>query len=120
MAVDEVIERSLRVINLAFTDEDGNPVTPTSASYRIDDVGSGTEVRGDTAIAITAPNTDVDIPLTAADTSILDETKPYETRRLTYTWTYSTLTSPSVEADDNDEYLYNVVNLQGVTTPSPP
>jgi len=120
MAIDEVKERSLKVINIAFVDEDGNPVTPTSASYRIDDVGSDVEVRGNTAISIVAPATDVDVPLTASDTSILDETRAYETKRLTYSWTYNTATSPSVEADDNDEYLYNVVNLKGVTTPSPP
>jgi hypothetical protein len=119
MAIDEVNERSLKVINLAFTDEDGTAVTPISASYRIDDVGSDAEIRDDTAIAIADPDTDVDIPLVASDTSILDETHPYETRRLTYSWTYNTLTSPSVVASDNAEYLYNVLNLKGVTTPSP-
>lgn len=115
--MDQVNERGTWVTTVAFTDEDGNAVVPASASYRIDDVGSDTEVRGDTAISALASS--VEILWTAADTSILDETKPYETRRMTVTWTYATATSPSVTGNGSEEYLLNVTNLKGVTTPSP-
>ncbi len=119
MAIDEVNERSIKVVNVAFTDEDGTAVTPTSASYRIDDVGSGTQVRDDTAISIVAPDTSADIILDATDTSILDEFNLYETKRVTFSWEYATETSPSVTGTGTHEYLINVINLAGVTTPSP-
>lgn len=115
--MDEVTERSSWITTVAFTDEDGEAVVPASASYRVDDVGSGTEVRDDTDISPLAASTDV--ILTAADTSILDETHPYETRRVTVSWTFPTASSPSVTGTGTKEYLVNVVNLKGVTTPSP-
>ena len=119
MVINEVNERSIHIFNVAFIDEDGAAVTPVTASYRVDDVGSDVQVRDDTDISIAAPDTDKDVILTVADTSILDETKPYETRRVTVVWTYWTQTSPSVTGNGTYEYLLNVVNLKGVTTPSP-
>lgn len=115
--MDEVTERSTWITTVSFTDEDEDPVVPASASYRIDDVGSDTEIRDDTEIS--PLDSEVDIILTAADTSILDETRPYETRRVTVSWTYPTAASPSVTGTGTKEYLLNVVNLKGVTTPSP-
>lgn len=111
MSIDTVNERSTWITTVAFTDEDGEEVVPAAASYRIDDVASGTEIRDDTAITSLAKA--IEIKWTAADTRILDETHPYETRRLTLTWTYGSDSPPS---QGTSEYLLNVVNLKGVTT----
>lgn len=115
--MDQANERSVAIINIAFTDENGDPVVPSSATYQIDDVGSGTAIRA--ATAISPLDTDVDIALTSEDLVILDETKPYETRRVTFEWVYNTDTSPSISASGNKEYFLNVANLHAVTTPSP-
>lgn len=112
--IDEVNERSAWFTTITFTDEDGLPVVPSIASYRIDDVPSGVEIRADTVI--NPLSTSVDTKWERADTLILDETHPYETRRMTITWIYGTDSPPSHGAS---EYLLNVVNLKGVTTPSP-
>jgi len=111
MATDAVNERGTHITTVAFTDEDDAPVTPGSASYRIDDVGSDTEVRADTDIE--SLDEEIEIVWETADTSILDETHPYETRRMTVTWIYDT------DKQNSAEYLLNIINLKGVTTPSP-
>ncbi len=115
--MDCVNERSTWFTTVSFTDENGDPVVPESAQYRIDDCGTDEEVRGDTAIA--PLGTSSSVMWGPADTSILDEARPYETRRLTVSWTYSTSASPSAQAEGHSEYLLNVINLKGVATPSP-
>jgi hypothetical protein len=112
--VDEVNERSSWPTTIVFTDENGDPVVPASASYRIDDVGTGIEIVGDTAITSLASTVNIIWP--PSSTSILDDTKPYETRRMTVEWTYGATSPPG---QGTQEYLVNVVNLQMITTPSP-
>ena len=51
MRYDTVNEKSTSIVTLSFADEAGNAVTPTSGTYRIDDVASGTQIKGDTAFA---------------------------------------------------------------------
>jgi hypothetical protein len=115
--MDVVNERSTYILTVSFLDEDGAAVVPASASYRIDDVGSDAGIRDDTEISPLAA--EVDLVLTAGDTSILDETHPYETRRVTVSWTFLTAASPSLLGTGTTEHLVNVANLKGVTTPSP-
>ena len=113
--IEQVNERSTRVFPISFTDGNGDAVIPNAASYRIDDVGSGAAVRDDTELQLTSPaTTSADIVLGPSDTSILDETKAYETRRITVSWTYGDDSPP---AQETAEYFLNVVNLRGVTTP---
>ncbi len=110
--MSEVNERTTLIVTVAFSDEDDLPVIPESASYRIDDVGSGTAVRDSTAIAPLSSS--VDIEWEPSDTSILDETHTRETRRMTVTWLYDSSTKQG-----SAEYLVDIINLRGVTTPSP-
>lgn len=113
--IDEVNERSTWITDISFTDENGDPVVPSIASYRVDDVGTDVEIRDDTTITFDSPpGPFVSVEWTKEDTSILDERHPYETRRMTVSWEYDT------DKHGNAEYLLNVRNLKGITTPSPP
>jgi hypothetical protein len=115
--MDSVNERSTWLTTVPFTNENKDAVVPTKASYRIDDVGSDQEIRTEKDLSALAEQ--IQIMWEPSDTSILDESHPYETRRLTVFWTYDTATSPPTEGEGHAEYLLNVVNLKGVTTPSP-
>jgi hypothetical protein len=99
-------ERSTWITTVSFFDEDNDPVTPDSASYRIDDVSSGTEVREDTDIETLA--TTVEIEWEPADTAILDDSRMNEKKRLTITWIYDT------DKQGTAEYILNVKNLRGL------
>lgn len=107
--MDEVNERTTPVLTFAFTDEDGDPVTPTAATYAIEDVGSWTEILAETNI--TGLDTSVDITLTQAQTRILTETNPYEARRITVKFDYGS------SKHGNLEEVIRIKNLYGVTTP---
>lgn len=109
--MDTVNERTKWVTTHNFTDENDAPVVPATASYRIDDVGSLAEIHADDTIE--SLDSSIEIAWTASDTSILDETRPYETRRMTITWTYGS------GGNGHAEYFLNVLNLKGVTSPSP-
>jgi hypothetical protein len=113
MAIDRVNERKTWITQVAFTDDAGEPVTPTSAQYRIDDVGSGSVVRE--ATPISSLGEEVEIIWEPADTIILDESHIYELRRMTVEWQYG---SPAT-LFGTEEYLLQIKNLRGVTTPSP-
>jgi acylphosphatase len=72
-------EGSAQVIPITFLDRLGQAVIPTRASYRIDDLGSGSEVRGDTEI--TQLDSTINIGITETDTAILDPVaNEYESR----------------------------------------
>lgn len=116
-SVDSINERSSWVKAIEFTDENGDLVVATSASYRIDDVGSDAQIRDDTEVSLNSPpGTDAEINLNPSDTVILDEVHLYETRRLTVTWLFG---NDSPTKQKSAEYLFNVVNLKGITAPSP-
>lgn len=112
MSIDEVNQRGTWITTVDFTNEDGDAVTPTAAVYRIDDIGSGTVVRGNTAIE--SLSSSIEITWSATDTAILDESHAYETRRLTVFYDYSTGKHGSPK-----QYFLNVINLFGITSTSP-
>jgi hypothetical protein len=80
--------------------------SPTPATYRIDDVYFGTEIRGDTVLSVAAS---VEITLTPDDNAILDPGNSYEKRRVTVKATYGS------SGGVNDEYDYQVKNLAKVS-----
>ena len=115
--IDCANERSTPVTRITFKDDNGDPVVPAAAFYRIDDVGSGTEVRGETEIIIPSPATaEADIRWSQADTTILDESNAYETRLMTVWWTYGNDSPPN---QGSSQYYLNIKNLFGMTAPSP-
>lgn len=99
-----VNEQSTAYLTCTFNDKNGQPAAPTSVSYRIDDVGTGNQVRGDTAIAA-APS--VEIELNALDNAIITAGKA-NTRKVTVTATYG--------ANDllRSDFIYSIRNLAEV------
>jgi len=101
--MDQINELSAMVLDIAFTDEAGDPTTPSAAVYRIDD-SSGEEILDDTPITGLAPTVSITIP---GDLNrILDQSRYAETRMVTLRWTYGT---PAKQG--TAEYKYRIRNL---------
>ena len=97
-----VNEKTTCALVLSFTDETGAAVTPSSGSYRIDDVDSGTQVLGDTAFTPTSATHS--LVITAAQNSQIS-TNPSEGRRVTITWLYGS------GKQGTAEHIYLLKNL---------
>lgn len=104
--METVNEQSTAYLTVTFKDKAGAAVSPASASYRIDDVQSGTAVRADTALT---PAAQVEITLSPTDNTLVDPTKRQEIRRLTVTGVYGA--SDKVSA----KYDYQLANLTFIT-----
>lgn len=105
--MERVKERSTAYLTVTFRDKAGAAQAPTSATYRIDDAGSGAEVLGNTAIGAVAASVELTLPPSV--NALLTAANPSEFRRVTVVALYG--------ADDavRDEYVYEVINLAGVT-----
>ena len=101
--MEEFNEGSTGYVTVSFFDGAGASAVPASLSYRIDDVPSGTEIRGDTSLA---PAASVEITLTPTDNQILDDTRIGEVRAITVTATYGATDAV------NSAYQYRVLNLR--------
>lgn len=102
--MDLVNEKSSSTIALAFTDETGAAVTPSSARYRIDDVAAGTQIKDWTAFVPTGSGYDLEILDT--ENAILTAANDTEMRRVTVEFTYGVANKKGT-----GEYLYAVKNL---------
>jgi hypothetical protein len=81
----EVNEKSTRDIGVTFRDKNGALTVPSAISYRLDDVDSGTSIRGPTSVT---PASSIEITLTSADNAMVDATKRSEIHELTVTATF--------------------------------
>jgi hypothetical protein len=105
-ADDIVNEKSSWTVTVSFFDETGAPATPTSITYRIDDVRSGMSILASTQLSPVGPvNT---IVITPAQNTMRDSTKTYEARRLTIIWLYGG------NKQGTAEYLYQIKHLPKV------
>ena len=98
----EVNENTTSILNMDFIDESGNPVTPTSANYRIDTV-KGVAVTAQTPFTPTGSNHK--LTLSIADNTMKDSTLAYELRIITISFQYG------ASKQGNDEFKYSVKNL---------
>lgn len=104
--METVFEKSCHSIVASFFNEDG-PVTPSSGTYEIDDVDSGTLIKSATALPSLGET--VTIQIASAENVILNQGAPYEVRRLTIR---------SIYGDNktlNGETYWTVQNLKRVT-----
>jgi hypothetical protein len=92
---------------LTFYDFDGVEVTPSSITYRIDDVKSGNTIKGDTVVV--PAGSPYDLEIDDADNTMVDATRNFEIRRITLTYLYST------GKTGRDEIIYKVNNLKKIT-----
>lgn len=104
--MERVNEKSTAYLSVTFRNKTGAAQAPSTASYRIDDVATGREVRDDTEIT---PADTVELTLSVADNTLLNAIAAVEQRRVTVTGTYG--------AGDavRSEYIYEVTNLAGVS-----
>ena len=109
MAIDIINEDTTAYLTVSFTDKDGNAAVPSSASYRIDCLTTGQEVKDDTALT---PASSIEITLSAADNAIITQTNAIERRLVTVWATYAG--SEGVK----DEYEYNLQNMRKVPSPT--
>jgi hypothetical protein len=105
--MDEINERCTYILTVSFYDEDDLPVVPNSATYRIDDVTTGTLIVATKAFPSLAASVDVEI--TKGQNSMIAENHAFETRRVTVVFSYG------AARQGTDEYLYKVRNLPGVS-----
>lgn len=104
--MQQVNEKSTAYLTVTFRNKAGVAEAPATATYRIDDVASGAQVRE--AEAITPAAATMEVRLTPADNALLEAGNPAELRRVTVVGQYG--------QDDavTSEYVYEVINLRGV------
>jgi len=111
--LDECNERSTFIVTVSFFDEDNNPVTPESATARIDDKKRHTNIRP--ATALSPLGTTVDIEISPDENYIIRSRAAYEIRTVTVEYNYDGGTKHGTA-----EYRYKLINLYGVVdVPSP-
>ena len=103
-----VTEGSTSWLTLSFFDEDGNPATPPSARYRIDDVSSWTEIKATTTFIPTEVT--YTIKSTPSENRIIDDSRMNEQRLVTVEWTDGV-------NERTDYYEYYVINLSKIPLP---
>ncbi len=96
-------------LTITFLDKAGVAQAPSSASYRIDCLTSGLEIKDDTSLT---PASSVEVTLSATDNAIKLEANASERRLVTVTATYGTADAAV------GEYEYHVKNLRKVPAPA--
>jgi hypothetical protein len=111
MITNDVDERTQSVLRLVSTDENGLSTTLTKITYRIDDVLSGTQIKGNTDV--TPSSAVVLITITAEENRIINAAKNSEERLVTIKG-YAAATEII-----NTDYRYTIRNLSKIPLPSP-
>lgn len=107
--LDQFNERSTVPITVSFLDENDDPVTPTAATYRIDNPESRTNIQP--AIAISPLSDTVDLIVTSDQNYIVRSRRPFEVRTVTVEFDYVSEAGP---AHGTAQYKYKLINLYGV------
>lgn len=105
--MERVNEKSTAYLSVTFRNKAGAAQAPATARYRIDDVATGQPVRAETEIAETGST--VELTLTVDDNTLKNPLGATEQRRVTVVAEYGT--GDAVRS----EYIYEVVNLAGVS-----
>lgn len=96
-------------LTLAFTDQDGDPITPDSAAYTLYNEKDSAIINSRNATAIGSLAASVDLELTPADNVIVDTERETEQHVLYVRWVYNT------DKVGQQEQEFNVINLTKVT-----
>ena len=89
---------------VSFWDEDGVAATPTAATYRLDDAGSGTAILAETSIG--SLSTSVTIEVTSAQQAMINANNATEQHVLTVEFDYGS------GRHGTDETRWDVKNLK--------
>jgi hypothetical protein len=102
-----VNEKSPLHMTVGFKDEDGNPLVPTTAEWRLDDRETDTQIVDWTNMPTPAASMAVVIP--GAEHVIVDEDKVREKR------TFGIRANGGLAAEAFQEYHYHVLNIYGTS-----
>ncbi len=100
-----VNELSSLCMSLSFKDEAGDPLIPSTVSWRLDDKETDTEIVGWTSLPSPAAEMSVVIP--GSDNQIVDESKKRERR------TFGVRVDNTLEGEGYGEIHYHVINMFG-------
>ena len=106
-ALTTINEKTTLLVTAAFFDEDGIAATPSAATYRIHDRGTGTVIKAVTAL--TGLSTTKQIEITSAENAMVVAGAATEEHVLTLEWDYG------AGRHGTDEYRWLVRNLVGVS-----
>lgn len=104
--LDEVNERSTYLLTVSFFDEDDAPVTPSFATYRIDDESRRTNIQP--AAVISPLSTTAELEITSEQNAILRPRSISEVRTVTVEYDYG------AGRHGTAQYKYRLLNLYGV------
>lgn len=110
-------ERTSMSLTVSFFNEDSDPVTPDSATYRIDSFQGtrGTAVLPATAIG--SLSTSVELQITSDQNQIIRQRNEFEIKEVTVEFDYTSGTGPK---HGTNRYRYRVLNLYGVVNVASP
>lgn len=94
-------------MTIVFTDEDGDPLTPSTVDWRLDDKTKGVQVRDWTSLSSPAATMTMTIPGT--DNTIDDETHVAEVMA------FGIRVDATLPGEAHTEFQYNLINLTGPT-----
>ena len=106
------VEKSTFAIVSAFTDEDGDAVTPDSITWTLCD-DSGTVINNLEDQAVSSPAASVTIVLSGDDLQVLDETNDFEIRHLEISAVFDSDLGDDLPLKDRAEF--KVINLKSIT-----
>lgn len=98
-----VNEKSPIIFTVVLTDEEGAPLVPSTAEWRVDDVLSSTEVVGWTNIP--GPTDTLIVTVAGEYNMIIDEENTREGR------VFGIRINDGLEGEAHDEYKFHVLNL---------
>lgn len=107
--LDEINERTAFPLAVSFLDENSAPVTPTSATYRIDDEASKTSIL--TTTNFPSLSDTVDLWITSDQNFIVRPRSKFEIRTVTVQYVYESENGPTPATA---QYKYKLINLYGV------
>src|SRR5689334_1340788 len=106
--LDQWNEKSTMPLVVSFFDDSGAPVTPNTATYRIDDQMSGTAILASTSI--TGLSTVNELIVTSTQNRILNDANVQELRSITVEFDYNGSTRHGTA-----EYVYALKNMRFVS-----
>ncbi len=102
-----VNEKSPLFMTVVFTDQNGDPLVPTTVEWRLDDKTKGVEVRDWTNMPSPASTMTVTIP--GSDNTIDDEAHVSEVMA------FGIRVDSTLPGEAHTEFQYNLINLTGPT-----
>ncbi len=104
--MDEINDQNTCILAVSFKDENGDPVTPSSGKYKINDFASGSVIKPETSFIPSGSSHNITI--SSAENKIINESKETETRIVTVIWTYDSKKGTA-------EFIYKIKNLKFLT-----